>query len=299
MSDYHNPVLLQECLEGLNIEPNGSYVDVTYGGGGHSSAILEKLDQGQLIAFDQDPDSLPNKVDDAKLILVHQNFKYLKNSLRLYRAIPVDGLLADLGVSSHQFNEGSRGFSFRFDGPLDMRMNPGITQSATDILQTYEPGELKQLFRLYGEIKNPTRLVKAILEARENGPIDTTGKLRDLAGSLAPPHKQNQFLAQVFQALRIEVNKELDVLKSLLNQTEEVLKPGGRLVIISYHSLEDRLVKNYMRSGNFEGELTKDLYGNIQRPFEPLNRKVIVPTEEEIELNNRARSARLRIAIKN
>ncbi len=299
MSDYHSPVLLKECLEGLNIEPNGTYVDVTYGGGGHSAAILKNLNEGKLIAFDQDPDSLPNKAEDDQLILVNQNFKYLKNSLRLYRAMPIDGLLADLGVSSHQFDEGSRGFSFRFDGPLDMRMNPGIAQSAADILQTYEADELKKLFRLYGEIRNPFRLVKVILEARENGPIDTTGKLRELASKLALPHKQNQFLAQVFQALRIEVNKELDVLKSLLNQTEEVMRPGARLVVISYHSLEDRLVKNYMRSGNFEGELDKDLYGNILRPFEPLNRKVIVPQEEEIKVNNRARSARLRIAVRN
>jgi 16S rRNA (cytosine1402-N4)-methyltransferase len=299
MSTYHSPVLLHECIEALSIRPDGTYVDVTFGGGGHSRAMLEKLsERGRLIAFDQDEDAVANAIDDPRFMLVRQNFKFLKNFLRLHQAIPVDGILADLGISSHQIDEPSRGFSTRFDGPLDMRMNQSGDFTAADLLNTAEERKLKQLFSVYGEVENAGRLARLIAEGREQDQLSTIEAFRELIKPCMPRGKEFQYLAKVFQALRIEVNGELDVLKQFLSQSAEVLKPGGRLVVMSYHSLEDRLVKNFFRSGDFEGEQQKDFFGNLIRPLEPVNRKPIVPTENELEENNRARSAKLRIAEK-
>lgn len=296
---YHQPVLLKECLEGLAVKPDGTYVDVTFGGGGHSKAILEKLGtKGRLIAFDQDRDAAQNVPPDERLTFVPQNFSFMKNFLRMYHATQVDGILADLGVSSHQFDEAERGFSIRFDASLDMRMNQGGEKTAAKVLNEYDEAKLKQIFREYGEVENAGRLVKLISEARLLHPIAGTEQLKQVIAPAVPKFKEKQYLAQVFQALRIEVNDEIDTLKKMLTQALEVLKPGGRLVVMSYHSLEDRLVKNFMRSGNFEGEQVKDFYGNINRPFELVTKKPIVPGEEEIKRNPRARSAKLRIAKK-
>lgn len=295
---YHNPVLLKDCIEGLNIKPDGIYVDVTYGGGGHSKEILKHLTTGKLYAFDQDAEAIQNKVDDEKLVLIKQNFKYLKNYLKMYNALPVDGILADLGVSSHQFDEAERGFSTRFDASLDMRMDRDAKQTAEEILNTYSEEQLKKVFAEYGEVENASKLAWLIFTARKEKPIKTINELKEVIQRAVRKGKENQYYAQVFQALRIEVNHELDVLQSLLIQSLEVLKPGGRLVIISYHSLEDRLVKNFIRSGKFEGEVEKDFYGNAIKPFEAINRKPIIPSDVEIENNSRARSAKLRIAEK-
>ncbi len=295
---YHNPVMLLECMEGLAIKEDGVYVDVTFGGGGHSKEILKRLKGGKLIGFDQDADALANKIDDERFTLVPQNFKYLKNYLKMYGVNGVDGLLADLGVSSHQFDVGERGFSIRFDGPLDMRMNQKIDLTAEKIVNDYEESELMKLFREYGEIKNAKKLVFKIASARLGGRIKTTSELIEIASACTIGKMKNKYLAQVFQALRIEVNDEMGVLKDLLQQAKEVLKPGGRLVVMTYHSLEDRLVKNYLRKGNFSGELEKDFFGNPLLDFKMINKKPIISTAEELAINNRARSAKLRVAEK-
>lgn len=296
--EYHNPVLLKECIEGLNINPAGIYVDVTFGGGGHSREILKHLTTGKLYAFDQDDDAVKNKIDDERFVLIKQNFRYLKNFLKMYNALPIDGLLADLGVSSHQFDEAERGFSIRFNAKLDMRMDQNGKLTAADVLNTYSEEELKRIFKLYGEVDNAGYLASIIFHNRKDKHIDTVNDLKVMITKCVKKGRENQYYAQVFQALRIEVNKELDVLQELLTQSLEVLKPGGRLVVISYHSLEDRLVKNIMRSGKFEGEVEKDFYGNQLTPFKQITRKPIVPSAEENEINSRARSAKLRIAEK-
>ena len=296
--EYHNPVLLKECIEGLNINPKGIYVDVTFGGGGHSREILKHLTTGRLYAFDQDDDALKNKIEDERFVLIKQNFKYLKNFLKMYDALPIDGLLADLGVSSHQFDEAGRGFSIRFDAKLDMRMDRNIKQTAADIINTYSEEDLKRIFKVYGEVDNAGRLANVIFHSKKEKKINTVNDLKAAIEKCVKRGRENQYHAQVFQALRIEVNKELDALQELLLQSLEVLKPGGRLVVISYHSLEDRLVKNIMRSGKFEGEVEKDFYGNKITPFEQITRKPIVPSDSENEENSRARSAKLRIAEK-
>lgn len=296
---YHNPVLLKESVGGLNISEGGVFVDVTFGGGGHSKEILKRLDgEGKLFGFDQDKDAEANVIEDDRFELVKQNFRYLKNYLKFYRAIPVDGVLADLGVSSHQFNEGERGFSIRFEGPLDMRMNQGIELTAAKIVNEYDEQDLIRIFKEYGEVKNARNLVAEIVGRRESGNITTTQELIEVIEGCVPERIKNKYLAQVFQALRIEVNDELNALKEMLEQSYEVLKQGGRLSVITYHSLEDRLVKNFIKKGKFEGELEKDFFGNPQLKFKPVNRKPILPTAEEIKNNNRARSAKLRIAEK-
>ncbi len=299
MSNYHNPVLLHEGLEALAIRPDGTYVDVTFGGGGHSRAILAQLgEKGKLIAFDQDEDAGANIINDPRFILVKQNFRFLKNLLRLHSAIPVDGILADLGISSHQIDQAERGFSTRFDGPLDMRMNRSATMDAEEVLNNYDERQLRNMFREFGDVENAAKLSKTIFAAREEVSIRSIAELKAVISSCMPKGKEFQYLAKVFQALRIEINGEMEALKELLLQSVEVLKPEGRMVVISYHSLEDRLVKNYFRTGSLKGEQQKDFFGNIIRPFEPVNRKPIVPSESELNLNNRSRSAKLRIAIK-
>jgi len=295
--EYHNPVLLKESVDGLNIQPNGIIVDLTFGGGGHSSEILKRLgNDGRLLAFDQDKDTFRNKIDDARFELIYGNFAYLKNYIKYYKAPLVDGVLADLGVSSHHFNEEDRGFSFRYDAALDMRMNQEGTLSAKGVVNGYTEQQLLEVFWQYGEVKNARKLVGAIIQSRANKTINTTLELCDAIVSCAKKHKEHKYFAQVFQAIRIEVNQELEVLKKMLLQTEKVIKPGGRLVVLTYHSLEDRLVKNYIKKGKFSGEIEKDFYGHFQRPFKEINRKVIIPNEKEIEENVRSRSAKLRIA---
>lgn len=300
MTDYHNPVMLQECMEGLNIKPDGIYVDVTFGGGGHSREILKRLGpKGRLLAFDQDADAQKNLPKDDRLTFIDQNFRYLKNNCRLQGAIPADGILADLGVSSHQFDQPERGFSIRFDADLDMRMDQGSSLTAKQIVNTYSEEQLHRIFGIYGEIKNAKTLAQTLVTQRLNKPIDTVDELKKAISKLIPKGKENKYLAQVFQALRIEVNQELEALKEFLEQTVDVLKTQGRLVVMSYHSLEDRLVKNFIAKGKFHGEVEKDFFGNQIKPLESITRKAIVATEEEIKLNNRARSAKLRIAVKN
>ncbi|HEX8517789.1 MAG TPA: 16S rRNA (cytosine(1402)-N(4))-methyltransferase RsmH [Bacteroidia bacterium] len=296
--EYHNPVLLKECIEGLNINPAGIYVDVTFGGGGHSREILKHLTTGKLYAFDQDEDAQKNKIDDPRFVLIKQNFRYLKNFLKLYNALPVDGVLADLGVSSHQFDEADRGFSTRFEAKLDMRMDQNSKITAAEILNTYSEEDLKRIFRLYGEVDNAGYLASIIYHNRKEKEIVTVNDLKVMIAKCVKRGKENQYYAQVFQSLRIEVNRELEVLEELLTQSLDVLKPGGRLVVIAYHSLEDRLVKNFTRTGKLEGEVEKDFFGNQLTPFTQITRKPIVPGEAEIESNSRARSAKLRIAEK-
>lgn len=297
---YHTPVLFQHCLDGLRLRSNGIYVDVTFGGGGHSRGILNQLNtDGKLFAFDQDPDAARNAPNDSRFTLIPQNFRFIKNFLRMYGAIPVDGILADLGVSSHQFDTPEKGFSLRFDAKLDMRMNPSQALSATDVLMNYDEANLRRIFKAYGELNEAGKLTRHLMNVRSDRRIDTTGKLMELLQPFTKRGQEHQFAARVFQALRIEVNDELGALKALLMQAAEVLAPGGRLVVISYHSLEDRLVKNFIRSGKFEGEAEKDLYGNVHVPFHAVNRKPIRPDESEISQNNRARSAVLRIAERN
>ncbi|MDB2317224.1 16S rRNA (cytosine(1402)-N(4))-methyltransferase RsmH [Flavobacteriales bacterium] len=298
MTKYHDPVLLDECLEGLNLRTEGIYVDVTFGGGGHSRAIVSKLDEGHLYAFDQDDDALENEMDDDRFTLINANFRDLKNSLRMYGVKEIDGLLADLGVSSHQFDVPDRGFSTRFDADLDMRMDQNSDLNAAKILNAYEQDELRNILKNYGELKRPGTIARVIYEAKEDRPIETVQQLKALLKPFAPKMQENKFFAQVFQALRIEVNDELNALKEMLTQAQEILKPGGRLVVISYHSLEDRLVKNLIQKGNFEGELEQDFYGNKLLSFKKISRKPILPTEQEIQRNNRARSAKLRVAEK-
>ncbi len=294
---YHIPVMLTECLEGLNIRPDGIYIDVTFGGGGHSRAIFSKLSsEGKLIAFDQDPDALANVWEADNFQLIPSNFAFLKNYLRSLGIDKVDGILADLGVSSHQFDEGKRGFSIRTNDPLDMRMNQNGAFSAMNVVNEYEEEQLIKILRKYGEVTSPGKVAGTICRGRQATPIKTTGELIAVLQKIAPKFKEHKFFAQVFQAIRMEVNNELDVLEKFLLQTAEVLKPGGRLVVMSYHSLEDRLVKNYMKRGNLDGSIEKDFFGNILKPFSDVTRKPISPTEEEMELNSRARSAKLRIA---
>ena len=297
MKTYHDPVLARQAIEGLSIAANGRYVDATFGGGGHSDLILQNMPDGRLIAFDQDADAIANVPQDERVLFLNHNFRYLKNFLKLHGLIPVDGILADLGVSSYQFDRASRGFSTRYDGPLDMRMNQQAGLTAADVIAQYPTEKLYEVFKLYGELSNVRKLVEAIEMKRKNEKITTTGSLKEALAKLAPRGKENKFFAQVFQALRIEVNQELEVLKEFLLQSAEVLRPGGRLVIISYHSLEDRLVKNFMKSGSFSGELTKDFFGNVISPLVPVG-KFTVPSDEEIERNSRARSAKLRVACK-
>jgi 16S rRNA (cytosine1402-N4)-methyltransferase len=293
---YHEPVMLKESTEALEIKPNGVYVDVTYGGGGHSKEIIKHLKTGKLMAFDQDQDSQKQLVEDDKIVFINHNFRYVTNFLKMYDVLPVDGLLADLGISSHQIDTNDRGFAFRSDGPLDMRMNRNSELTAAKILNEYEEYALTSIFRMYGELKNAKRLAYRIVSYREDNKLDTTSQLISCLEKEIPQRFRNKILAKIFQALRIEVNGEMDVLKELLLQCSEVIKEDGRISIITYHSLEDRLVKNYIRSGNFEGDLEKDFYGNVIKPFEAINRKPIIPTEEEINTNNRARSAKLRVA---
>lgn len=299
MSEYHVPVLLEESVLGLDIKPDGVYVDLTFGGGGHSREILNHLGDGVLVGFDQDEDALANVPDDDRFQFVNHNFRYLRNFLRLYDIEEVDGILADLGVSSHEFDEAGRGFSFRFDAELDMRMNRRSRLTAADVLNTYPEEDLVSLFRNYGEIDNARRLAGMIVKVRGEHKINTSDEFYQVIEPCIPKQKEKKYLAKAYQALRIEVNGELDVLKEMLEQAEMVLKPGGRLVVITYHSLEDRLVKNFLKAGNFEGKIEKDLiYGHTETRFELVNRKVVVPSDEEIERNPRARSAKLRIAEK-
>ncbi|MBN2611060.1 MAG: 16S rRNA (cytosine(1402)-N(4))-methyltransferase RsmH [Bacteroidales bacterium] len=296
--NYHVPVLLSETIEGLKINPSGTYVDATFGGGGHSREIIKKLTKGKLIGFDQDAEAVKNSPKDKKFIFVHSNFRFIRNFLKYYKIEKVDGILADLGVSSHHFDSETRGFSFRHDSMLDMRMNTGASFTAATLVNEYTEEQLMKLFRAYGEIENAARLTGAIAKYRNSCRIERTGQLIDAVSGCIPFRRENQYLAKVFQAIRIEVNKEMVSLKELLVHSTRVLKTNGRIAVISYHSLEDRLVKNYFRWGNFEEETEKDIYGNFTTPFKPVTRKPIVPREEEIEKNNRARSARLRIAEK-
>lgn len=294
--NYHIPVLLNECIEGLAIKPSGVYVDVTFGGGGHSRAILNKLNKnGILIAFDQDPDAQQNKIDDSRFIFVDQNFGYLKNNLRLLGYKKVDGILADLGVSSHQFNEPSRGFSTRFEADLDMRMDKQRPLTAAVVINTYPEDKLHKIFGIYGEVKNAKSLAKTIATSRLEQPILTLADFKKTIAVHIPKGKENKYMAQVFQALRIEVNAEIEVLESFLAQTADVLNPGGRLVVMSYHSLEDRPVKSFIAKGKFRGDVEKDFFGNEQKPFQAITRKAIVADAKELELNSRSRSAKLRI----
>lgn len=298
-NNYHTPVMLQECIDGLNIRPDGTYVDVTFGGGGHSRAIMSHLGKnGRLLGFDQDADAQQNIIDDDRFDFIDQNFRYLKNFCRLHNAIPVNGILADLGVSSYQFDQAERGFSIRFDAELDMRMNQSDSLSAKEVVNTYSETDLHRIFGIYGEIQNARSLAKTIVTARLNAPINTVADLKNAIVNLIPRGKENKYLAQVFQALRIEVNQELESLKDFLIQSAEVLVSGGRLVVMSYHSLEDRLVKNFIAKGKFSGEVEKDFYGNDQKPFDAVSRGAITASEDEIKSNNRARSAKLRIAVK-
>lgn len=296
---YHIPALLNECIDGLNIKPNGVYVDVTFGGGGHSRAIMENLDKnGHLYGFDQDQDAIANAIDDKRFTFVYSNFAYISNFLRYHKVKQVDGILADLGVSFHHFDESDRGFSFRFDGTLDMRMNRKSENDARKVIATYDEERLADILYLYGELKSSRKIASAIVKARAKNPINTTGDLLEVIKPFIKPTQEKKELAQVFQTLRIEVNNEIDVLKSLLQQSIKVLKPGGRLVILTYHSLEDRLVKNFLKSGNIEGKVEKDFFGKVNSPFRLINNKVIVASDEEVERNPRARSAKLRIAEK-
>ncbi len=304
MSVYHKPVMLHQCIEGLAIRPEGDYVDVTFGGGGHAKAIVDQLREGTLYAFDQDADAKVNaeKLSDQlkqkrSFTFIESNFRYLKRYLKFHGVMSVDGILADLGVSSHQIDEGSRGFSTRYDGELDMRMDQQATKSAYHVINEYAESDLVHILSAYGEIKNARTLAGAIIRERAN-PITRSQQLKDIASELAPRGREAKYLAQVYQAIRIEVNDEMGVLKEFLEQTPEVIKPGGRLVVMSYHSLEDRLVKNFLNTGNFKGVMEKDFYGHEIRPFKPLQKKPISPDEEEINVNKRARSARLRVGVR-
>ncbi|MGF1925498.1 MAG: 16S rRNA (cytosine(1402)-N(4))-methyltransferase RsmH [Bacteroidia bacterium] len=295
-NNYHIPVLLNECIEGLAIKPSGVYVDVTFGGGGHSRAILDKLGKnGTLIAFDQDPDAQDNKLDDPRFVFVDQNFGFLKNNLRLLGYRKVDGILADLGVSSHQFNEPSRGFSTRFEADLDMRMDKQRPLTAAVVLNTYTEEKLHRIFGIYGEVKNAKSLAKTVATSRLEQPILTLADFKKVITAHIPKGKENKYMAQVFQALRIEVNAEIEVLESFLTQAADVLNPGGRLVVMSYHSLEDRPVKSFIAKGKFRGDVEKDFFGNEQKPFQAITRKAIVADDEELARNSRSRSAKLRI----
>ncbi len=295
---YHNPVLLNETVDGLNINPDGIYVDVTFGGGGHSKEIMKRLGaKGRLFAFDQDEDALRNKIEDERFVLINENFRYIKRFLRFHGIKKVDGILGDFGVSSHQFDEADRGFSTRFDAALDMRMNQKDVLSAYEVVNTYEEKELKRVLVEFGELKNGGAMAYHIVNSRKNEEIQNTNQLKMVLSKFLPAHKSNKILAQIYQAIRIEVNQEIDALKEFLEQTLEILNTNGRLSLISYHSLEDRLVKKFMKNGMFEGEPERDFFGNFEVPFKIIE-KLIVPSEAEVELNNRARSAKLRVAEK-
>ncbi len=293
---YHEAVLLKPSVDALDIVPDGIYADLTFGGGGHSAEILSRLNHGRLFGFDQDQEVLVNQLDDSRFQLVMANFRYVTNFLRYYDAFPVDGVLADLGISSRQIDHDARGFSFRWDTQLDMRMNQNAEQTAADIVNDYSQNELLRVFREYGEIKSPVAFVKHLVKARQNQAVKTTGDLAKIASDHVLPAKRNKFLAQVFQALRIELNQEMQALEEMLIQMADVIRPGGKLVVLSYHSLEDRMVKNLMRSGNLEGKINKDFYGNVESPFKQITRKPIVASDEEIEKNPRARSVKMRVA---
>ncbi|WP_208326182.1 16S rRNA (cytosine(1402)-N(4))-methyltransferase RsmH [Flavobacterium sp. S87F.05.LMB.W.Kidney.N] len=296
--EYHNPVLLHPTVDGLNIKPDGVYVDVTFGGGGHSKEILKRLGpNGRLFAFDQDEDALANALPDERFTLINENFRFLKRFLRFHGVKAVDGILADLGVSSHQFDVPERGFSTRFDAELDMRMSQKNDLNAYRVVNEYEEQDLRRVFFDYGELKNAPVLARTIVEARRDYPIKTTDELKDVLKKYLPEKVRNKILAQIYQAIRIEVNQEMDVLKEFIEQSLEVLKPGGRFSVISYHSLEDRLVKRFIKNGMFEGEPERDFFGNFSVPFKTIG-KLIVPDNEEIKINNRARSAKLRVAEK-
>jgi 16S rRNA (cytosine1402-N4)-methyltransferase len=298
---YHTSVMLHECIDGLHINPEGTYVDVTFGGGGHSKAILAKLGpEGRLFSFDQDPDAWEQaeKIDDERLTLITANFRHLEKYLRLHRVKEVDGILADFGVSSFQLDAPERGFSIRFDGPLDMRMGPSASMTAGELLNSYSAEELQRILGMYGEVKNARTLAQAIIQARTRKALETTQEFKEILNKLAPKHREFKYFAQVFQAIRIEVNQELAVIEEFLAQAPAVLKPEGRLVVMSFHSLEDRLVKNFIKAGNVQGKEDKDLYGVVHRPMESMIRKPITASEEELKLNPRSRSAKLRIASK-
>ncbi|HSP83542.1 MAG TPA: 16S rRNA (cytosine(1402)-N(4))-methyltransferase RsmH [Gillisia sp.] len=296
--EYHNPVLLKESVDGLNIKPDGVYVDVTFGGGGHSREILSRLgEKGRLYAFDQDEDALANKIDDPRFVLINENFRFIKRFLRFHGVKEVDGILGDFGVSSHQFNVAERGFSTRFDARLDMRMSKKGNLSAYEVINEYDEEQLKKIFYEYADLRIAPKLAAEIVQARKEEPIESSDRLKEVLSPFLFKEKEHKILAQIYQAIRIEVNQELEVLREFLLQTEHLLKKGGRLSLISYHSLEDRLVKRYIRSGLFEGEPEKDFFGNISVPFKKVG-GLIIPTAEEIKLNKRARSARLRIAKK-
>jgi len=298
---YHIPVLLEQSIEGLDIRPDGVYADLTLGGGGHSRAILERLGpKGRLIVFDQDEDAWNNRIDDERVEFVRHNFRFLYYFTKYLKALPLDGILADLGVSSHHFDEAERGFSFRFDGELDMRMNRNSGRTAADLVNTSRPEELMRIFRMYGELNNAQRLVQELVKEREVEPVSTTTRLREIASKFAPRKDAARYMGQVFQALRIEVNGEMNALREMLGACETVLRPGGRLVVISYHSLEDRMVKNFLKTGDVDSsEAETDVYGRSNVPFRAVNRKVIVPDDEELSRNPRARSAKLRIGERN
>jgi 16S rRNA (cytosine1402-N4)-methyltransferase len=298
MTTYHIPVLLRESIEGLNIRPDGVYVDVTFGGGGHSREILNHLTTGKLVAFDQDPDAEGNKIDHPGFIFCNGNFKFLKNFLKYNGILRIDGLLADLGVSSHHFDTPERGFTFQGDSPLDMRMNPMAGLTAAEILNQYSEDQLRHIFKDYGEVENAHRLASLIVAKRGPKAFDTSVLFLEAIKPCIPRGAENKYLAKVYQALRIEVNRELDSLKAMLGQCMELMETGGRLVVITYHSLEDRIVKNFVKAGNFEGNVVKDFYGNPIAPFKAVNNKVIVAGEQELNVNSRARSAKLRIAEK-
>jgi 16S rRNA (cytosine1402-N4)-methyltransferase len=296
--EYHNPVLLKETVDGLNIKPDGIYVDVTFGGGGHSKEILRRLGpNGKLFGFDQDEDAQANALQDDRFVLIPENFRYIKRFLRFHNVKSVDGILADLGVSSHQFDVPERGFSTRFDAELDMRMSKKNELDAYKVVNEYDEANLKRVFLDYGELKAAPAIARTIVEAREKKAISTTDELKIVLSKYLPEQFKNKILAQIYQAIRIEVNQEMDVLKEFLEQSLEILKPGGRLSVISYHSLEDRLVKRFIKNGMFEGEPERDFFGNFSVPFKSIE-KLIVPSDEEIKINNRARSAKLRVAEK-
>jgi len=296
--DYHKSVLLNESIDGLDIKPDGIYVDITFGGGGHSRELLKHLNKGRLLAFDQDTEAEKNIIHDDRFIFIKQNFRFLRNFLKYYKIEKVDGILADLGVSSHHFDDAERGFSYRFEGELDMRMNRNAEFSAKDVLNNYPGKRLTQVFSEFGEITNAYKIASLIVKYRVQQPVVTIQKFLEIISPCIPVKNENQYIAKVFQAIRIEVNKEIVNLKKMLSQTSDVIRKDGRLVVITYHSLEDRIVKNFIRTGNFEGKLAKDFYGNVITPFKAVNKNVIVPTEEELHRNSRARSAKLRVASK-
>ena len=294
---YHIPAMLQECIDGLQISPSGTYVDVTFGGGGHSRAIMKQLGEGgRLFSFDQDLDAYANRIEDPRFTFVHSNFRYLTNFMRFHKVDKVDGILGDLGVSFHHFDEAERGFSFRADAPLDMRMNRSARVNAAQVVNTYTEEQLLRIMADYGDMRRPMPIVRAILKARDNKPVMTTGQLLDVIRPLINPKQEKKELAQIFQALRIEVNGEMDALKRFLESTLEVLRPGGRLVVLTYHSLEDRMVKNFIKTGNTEGIVDKDFFGKVNTPWRQITKGAVAPSQEEIDRNPRSRSAKLRVA---